>query len=346
MAWHALFALAAARATLIALAAIAVAIGLEAAGASALAAPDVAKVIGPDECGECHKAEIAVWRETHHARTFEEMPKKDKSQQISDKLGLKRIKSESMCLTCHFTEQQAGDQRKVIAGISCESCHGGARDWNKPHADFGGKDVTAQTETAEHRGQRLAAIDAAGMIRPARIYDWANNCYSCHTVPQEKLVNDGGHPAGSAFELVAWSQGEIRHNLWYGGGKENREETAERKRVIYVLGRLLDLEHGLRGVAKATVKADYALAMAKRAQSAAKEVKAIADLAPVAEVKEVLDIAGSVQVKLNNEAELSAAADRVAGAARRFAQNNSGAELGAIDPLLPGVDKYKGKPAR
>ena len=39
-------------------------------------------------------------------------------------------------------------------------------------------------------------------------------------VPEERLVNVGGHTAGSAFELVSWSQGEVRHNLQKSAGKD------------------------------------------------------------------------------------------------------------------------------
>ncbi len=52
------------------------------------------------------------------------------------------------------------------------------------------------------------------MIRLHAIYDLAKTCYGCHVVPQEDLVNKGGHRAGSAFELVSWSQGEVLHNTW------------------------------------------------------------------------------------------------------------------------------------
>ena len=91
-------------------------------------------------------------------------------------------------------------------------------------------------ETPAHKAERLRKLAAAGMIGPDNVYDLANNCYGCHLVPNEKLVNVGGHKAGSDFELVAWSQGEIRHNNWYTGGKENRQATLEEKRKMYVIG--------------------------------------------------------------------------------------------------------------
>ena len=60
------------------------------------------------------------------------------------------------------------------------------------------------------------------MNNPHNIYLIARQCYDCHTVPNERLVNVGGHLAGSQdFELVAWSQGMVRHNFLRTGGTTN-----------------------------------------------------------------------------------------------------------------------------
>jgi hypothetical protein len=312
-----------------------------------LAAPDPAKVIGPDECGECHKDEVRIWRETKHYKTFQELPRKDKAREIADKLGLRRIKAESRCLGCHFTTVLDNDGKKdAIAGISCESCHAAAKDWNLPHSDYGGKEVKRENETPEHRRERIAATRAAGMIQPSMRYEWANNCYTCHTVPDERLVNEGGHPPGSKFELVGWLQGEVRHNVWYTEGKSNPEASQEDKRVMLVLGRVLDLEHALRGVAKATKRADYAVAMATRAKTAAQRIKQISEVASTPEIDAILEIAGSIQLKLNNADELTGAADRIAEQARAFAAGNDGSGLAALDALIPGPDLYRGSPVQ
>lgn len=314
---------------------------------TAWAAPDPTKVIGPDECGECHKAEVEVWRETHHHKTFQTLPREDKAREIADKMGIRRIKNESLCLQCHFTEKMEADgSSDAIAGISCESCHTGAKNWNDLHSDFGGKDVTHDNEDPGHRAQRIADSRQAGMIMPDMIYDWANNCFSCHTVPEEKLVNEGGHPPGSKFELVSWSQGEVRHNVWYTDGKSNPEATAEQKRVMAVVGQMLDLEHALRGVAKATVRGDYAVAMASRAKAAAKRVKKIGDAAPTDEITAALAVVGSIKLSLGNADALNTAADQIAAQTRAFVINHDGSDLAALDSMVPGPDRYKGKPVQ
>src|SRR6185369_16624764 len=70
------------------------------------AASDASKVVGPNACGECHKQEVEAWKGTHHFKTFSEMPRKTAAKEIAEKMGVRRIKSESLCLNCHFTVQQ------------------------------------------------------------------------------------------------------------------------------------------------------------------------------------------------------------------------------------------------
>lgn len=300
---------------------------------------DPAKVEGPDECGECHKQTVKAWKETHHSSTFKNMPRSDDARAIADKMGITRIKSESECLTCHFTMAMEEAKPTPVSGISCESCHGAGADWIDVHSDFGGKDVKAENETPEHKIQRLAASDAAGMIRPSNLYALAENCYSCHTVPNEKLVNVGGHTAGSKFELVRWTQGEVRHNVWYT--EDNTEASLERRRLFYIIGKMLDYEYALRGVAKATQNAEYAKAMALRAQRALAFLKKIDETVDNEQLTAIIDASASATLKLNNEAALLSVAETVSGHARKFAETD-GATLAGVDAMLPTADKYKG----
>ncbi len=267
---------------------------------------DPEQVQGPDACGECHKASVALWSKTRHSKTYKELPRRKAAKTITKKMGLKRIKSGSDCLTCHFTSKVVRGKPKAIAGITCESCHGGGKAWIRKHADYGGKGATAENESPDHRTKRYAQAEKNGMIRPLRLYDVAENCYGCHTVPNEKLVNVGGHPAGSKFELVSWLQGEVRHNVWYS--KENQEASAKRRRMMYIVGKALDLEYAYRGVAKATKKAIYAKRMARRAANAKKAMKKIGKVVSTPEIKEILAAAAKARLKLNNEEQLTAAA--------------------------------------
>lgn len=310
----------------------------------ALSTPDIAKVMGPVECGECHTEEVNRWRESQHYKTFKELPRRKKAKEITKALGIKRIKKGSDCVGCHFTQQIVEGQAKVVSGISCESCHSPAKDWIDIHNDYGGKDVKKDQETAEHKSKRIADSLKAGMIVPSDLYTLANNCYGCHLVPNEKLVNKGGHKAGSAFELVSWSQGEVRHNFYSSPtGKENVHASAERKRMMYVIGNVMELEHALRALSKATEKDKFAVTMAKRIKLAAKRLKKITGVQPISEMDNVIAIVDAARLKLNNESALSQAAEKIAAIGKQFAKSHDGSQFSALDTLIPGPDKYKGR---
>ena len=316
-------------------AALALGAGLTLANAS----PDL--VVGPNECAECHKKETAAWQNTHHFWTFRELPKRDEAKEIAGKMGVKRLKADSLCLGCHFTVKTESSKPKAIAGISCESCHAPAKDWHKTHSGFSGK--KEGQESAQEIATRWEKSEAGGMIRPGMTYTLAKNCFSCHLVPNEELVNVGGHSSGSAFELVSWSQGEVRHNSWYNKGKANAEASLERKRMLFLVGRIVELETALIGVSKATVKKDYGLQMAKRANNARKVMTQLAKLIPDApELAEIAKVAAAVKLKLNNEAELTEAAGKISILGLKFADTYDGTTFGSIDKYIPKSGKYKG----
>jgi len=325
--------------------ALSLVIGLMAAGDPAGAEAlrlDPEKVQGPDACGECHKASFKLWEPTVHSTTFKTLQRSKEAKKIARKMGIKRIKSRGNCVFCHFTAAKVKKRVKAIGGITCESCHGAGKDWSSTHADYGGKNVTRNMETPAHRKERYAKSVAAGLIRPSGIFDVAWNCFGCHTVPDEKLVNVGGHPAGSKFELVAWSHGEMRHNVWYS--KENAESPIQRRRMMTVVGRGLDLAFALRGMAKATQEAPYAVNMTKRVNAAKAELKKIVQLAPISEIQKILAVAAKAKLKLNNKTALNQAAQDVENALKAFAESHDGSKLAALDSLLPAPDKYKGPP--
>ena len=299
-------------------------------------AADPANIVGADECGECHKLETAAWRSTKHYATFKDLSRTKEAKTIAEKMGLKRIKQESDCVNCHFTMREIDGETKAVSGISCESCHGPARNWLKEHSDYGGKDIKKEQESTQHRKQRMATTSKAGMIRPSDLYGVANNCYQCHLVPNEKLVNVGGHKAGSQFELVAWSQGEVRHNYFNSpDGKTNSPASADRKRVMFVLGNALELEHSLRAVGKATIKADYSVKMAKRVKASTARLKKIGSLIKAPEVNEMVKIGSTARLSLNNGAQLNELADQVAKLAKQFAAKYDGSAFGALDKYIP-----------
>jgi hypothetical protein len=304
-------------------------------------ASDPGKVVGPNACTECHKQEAEAWKASHHFKTFREMPRRKEANEIAEKMGVQRIRSESLCLTCHYTVQQKESRKQPIAGISCESCHSAGEDWIKVHSQFSGK--TEKTETKAEAEARWKLAESKGMIRPSSLYRLAKNCYACHVVPQEDLVNKGGHPAGSPFELLSWSQGEVRHNTWHSKGKENVVAGAARKRMLYLVGLGVELETGLRAVSRATARRLYAFQMAKRVDRARKQLAAAGKAVPnVPEVAKMVEYAYSAGLKLNNERFLAAAADGVSKLVASIAEKYDGSTMAGLDSLLPTADKFKG----
>lgn len=311
-----------------------------------LADSDPGKITGPNECAECHKHEATVWKATHHFSTFRNMPRSKEAREIARKMGIKRIKSKSLCLSCHFTTKIVKSRPKPIAGISCERCHGDGGDYLKIHAEFSGK-KKKQDETKAQALARWRKSVAAGMIRPGALYKLAKNCYGCHVVPRERLVNIGGHPAGSAFELVSWSQGEVRHNLWYSNGRTNAKASAGRKRLMYVVGLAVELETALRAVAVATKKKAYAIKMARRAAAARKRIAIVSKTLPrVPQLGKIVVLGSSAGLKLNNNAALTKAADGIAVETLSIVNSYDGGTFAGIDALIPAPGKYKGKPAK
>jgi hypothetical protein len=303
---------------------------------------DPAKVVGPDTCVKCHAGEIQQWRATPHFATFDELHRKPEAKAIADKLGLRSVKRNDVCTQCHYTTQAVNGRPRVVAGVSCESCHGAARDWVELHADYGGAGVTAATESPNHRRLRFEQSIAAGMNNPVNLYLVARQCLACHTSPDERLVNVGGHHAGSKeFELVAWSQGMVRHNFLRTGGMANAPSTPEQLRVMYVVGVMADLEASLRATAAATEKATYGVAAAQRGAQRKKDLYAISQLTDNPQVKQALDAALAVRLKLNNKDALVAAADVISRAAYEFAAAADGATLEPVDKLLPAAAAYK-----
>lgn len=306
---------------------------------------DAKKIVGSNACAECHKDETEIWKETHHFKTFNSMHRSKAARSIAKKLELKRIKSESLCLGCHFTQKKVRGKTKVTEGISCESCHSAGKDWLKRHSEFSGKKDEASESDAEEAA-RWKASEAAGMLRPHALYELAKNCYGCHVVPEEKLVNEGEHAAGSPFELLSWSQGEIRHNVWYSKGKTNNVADGARKRMLYLVGLAVEIETALRAVAKATKSAEYSIRMAHRVDKARKKMLEAAKALPnVAELRGIVEASYAAGLKLDNEEALERAATQVADNARKLSAAYDGSTFAPIDRLLPGEAEYQGTPA-
>src|SRR5271170_4867790 len=74
---------------------------------------DPAKIMGAENCNECHAPMVEAWKLTHHYDTFNSMHRRPEAKDISTKLGIRRIKDESLCLKCHYTDK-IDDSGKVV----------------------------------------------------------------------------------------------------------------------------------------------------------------------------------------------------------------------------------------
>lgn len=300
---------------------------------------DPAKVVGPEACAECHDAEFRVWRETAHARLYESdepLHRRDRAREIARNLGVRLIKHDSLCLSCHFTPTRRGDRVTAVAGVSCESCHGAARDWITVHNTFRGERVRRAEESPAERRARVERNVSLGMYTPERIHDLASRCYGCHLVPEEELVAVGGHTSGGSFDLAERID-VIRHNFVTTGRAGNAPLPAELRRKLAVLGPALELEHGLRALAAAEdAGGSYAQGLARRAEQAAKRLSRLARAAPLSEIEAIRSPAEGIRLEAGNAAELGHAAEGVAEALQAFSRAHDGSRLAALESMGAG----------
>jgi hypothetical protein len=246
---------------------------------SAVAAP---YTIGPKKCQECHGEEAKVWEATKHYRAFKTVHKDKRAKPIVKAIGDRRMKKSTTCLQCHYTEasKKPGGKRKTVAGPSCESCHGAASDWLNIHNDYG-KGVKREGESAEHKAMRLKKSAEAGMVVPAKLYDVASNCMSCHGLASPDLdekaaaaMMDNGHPLKPEFELVEYSQGSVRHRFYPPNVTSNPEMSVPELSRLYVVGQAAALVSASAAVKK-SVHAKYKAAQQQRIDKATKVLTAV-----------------------------------------------------------------------
>jgi hypothetical protein len=289
------------------------------------------KVIADEKgkCEQCHENAVLAWEESTHKKTFDELHLRDEAKAVLERMGSKgSIRRNAECVQCHYTQTatEPGGRAKTVMGVSCQRCHGGAVDWLDVHQD---------TEGIPDRAARKAKSASLGQRLTDDIYTLAMNCFQCHTVPKEDLVNKGQHPAGSEIELVAWSHGEVRHNFLNDDPKaraeqdSNNDTSAETKQVFYLVGKSLDLEFALRGLAKATADGNYLTAMGERAQSAYDALKALGGMDSV--ISQVPMDGGKVKVAAGNAGEYESAADGIRKVAKTIESDKGkfSAALGA-----------------
>jgi hypothetical protein len=180
------------------------------------------------------------------------------------------------------------------------------------------------------------------MRNPRNPYRLAQSCYECHTVPDEELVNIGGHPAGSLdFELVSWSQGMVHHNFSSGDNQVNQPSSPERLRVLFAAGIIADLEFSLRATAAATKKETYAVTVAQRASRSGARLKSAAEKTQHPLLQKASELFATVTLKLNHAEQLTLVADQIGAIGIELGNSESGANLRALDSFIPAKERWK-----
>ena len=183
-------------------------LGLRAAAAGSTQAGGASRFLGATSCSSsgCHggggqnQNQYLVWslQDFHSQRPYATLTTA-RSKQIADALQIKDPSADNRCTSCHaplreVPESVRTEAFRISEGVTCESCHGPAEAWLRPH-----------TRPDWSRADRVFA----GMRDLKSLYVRANTCVACHqTVPTPLLK--AGHPE-LIFELDGQCVSQPKH---------------------------------------------------------------------------------------------------------------------------------------
>ncbi|MDA1044647.1 MAG: cytochrome c family protein [Verrucomicrobia bacterium] len=320
-----------------------------------------ADIAGAGKCKECHLSEHEAWTGSSHYKTRNRLKRDPQiaklAQEIVTRMDGWAITQDENCTKCHFTMKATspGEAPEEVSGVSCELCHHPSKNWLNTHNALGdfkipytraahqSKLSDPSAEPLAHKKERIKEATDKGMKSLGLLYDFARSCLECHTVPVEKLVNVGGHKAGSDFEFVAWSQGEVRHNFLRDEAV-NYIRPFEQLYAMYVIGRIVDLNMAMVGLSEATTDGTYAREMAKRALHARNAIVRIINADPskdkprvdIPELEKIVAMVPTRHMYNNRDAYLALAKDiEASGRGLESKQDEYKAELAKVRSLLP-----------
>ncbi len=105
-------------------------------------------------------------------------------------------KGNRLCMDCHGTVISGEESEEVFDGVSCESCHGPASDYKKPHS-------------ADNPPNGYSVGRNFGMVLLEDVTARAEACAQCHYINDPGLISTG-HPTGADFNIVEANQ-KINH---------------------------------------------------------------------------------------------------------------------------------------
>jgi hypothetical protein len=153
-----------------------------------------------EQSGQNIGDEYNIWTEHDpHAHAYESL-KEEISRQIAGNLKLGDPLTEARCLECHAlnaAKDKQGEKFSIEDGASCESCHGPAEKWLKPHKEAGW--TMKQRQEAGAQG----LFTGFGLVDTSNLGVRANTCVVCHLQTDQDMI-EAGHPT-QEFELYAYN---------------------------------------------------------------------------------------------------------------------------------------------
>lgn len=305
--------------------------------------------VGVESCRDCHEEMGEAWEKSAHATSFETLAASEESAKMAEILSIAPadIPMTASCVRCHYTQEPLFGVVQPTGGVSCESCHGGGLNWIDEH-----------NRKSLSRHQRIEVSENAGMVHPGSVSEMSKSCYECHVIDDEQLVNQVGHPAISdGFEFLSWYSGEVKHNfLTPESGDGVREHLndlqdipQERKRMLYLVGKLQHLSHTLAAMSRATdapVDPDgnfvrlengrytFGVQHALEVKRLRADIEAVLQKASIREYAEALVILRGLNLTTGHNDDWKTASDEISLLADTFCEKHSGSEFASIDPIL------------
>lgn len=172
-------------------------IGLTVICAMAAAAPAEAQArrefVGPGKCTDCHDhKDEKEWSEKRdgdgkgkqHLNALNQLADA-KAEGYAKATGVADIYDpKSSCVRCHASVVRGS----ADFGISCESCHGGGKDYLKPH---------------QEKGAYQAALGLGMKDVVKKPENWVKDCVTCHVLgANDAALVKAGHSSGADFDLA------------------------------------------------------------------------------------------------------------------------------------------------
>ena len=194
--------------------------GIKYTGSGSCAAAACHGAEAEKEDGTTRHNENTVWSkdDPHNAKeAYKSLTGKD-AKEIAGKMKIADATKDFRCLSCHSTSGLSlahganrveipadlqGDKFTHQEGVSCDSCHGPATEYLKPHTAKG----WTEGKRKELGSEKL--YDTTGLYDTKNLKFRANTCLSCHLKIDHEMVA-AGHPE-LPFELNNYSTREWIH---------------------------------------------------------------------------------------------------------------------------------------